>query len=156
MADKKALQPPSKEKSQGFNLFGNTSGIPDSQTLISLRLLEKTNTPLFQKLAKQETRFLQTAIYAIESDPLLKIKMGSDTLTASMNLAKILRERVEQKALDNRIDKTVEALVTHEQTGLGAMGIPNIDFLGDKAGRLQLKKQTGGGLVKGLLIDVDF
>ena len=145
MGDKKAIQPPSKEKSDGLNLFGNASDIPDSQTLISLRLLEKTNPDLFQKLARQETRFLQTAIYSVEADPLLKLKLGGDTLTASMNLAKILRSRVEKQALDKRIDGTVDALVKHEETGLRMEPIPN--FLDEKEGRLVLTTGTGFGLV---------
>ena len=115
----KVIKAPSKERSSGFNLFGNTSDIPDSQTLISLRLLEKTNEPLFRRLAKSETRFLQTAIYAVEADAFLKQQLGSDTLTAAMNLSKILRDRVEKRALDNRINGTVSALVRHEQNNLG-------------------------------------
>ena len=45
--------------------------------------------------------------------------MGGDTLTASVNLAKLLRERAEKKHFDSRIDKTVEALINNELNNYG-------------------------------------
>ena len=45
--------------------------------------------------------------------------MGGDTLTASVNLAKLLRERAEKKHFDSRIDKTVNALIKNELNNYG-------------------------------------
>ena len=102
-----------------LNIFGNTEDIPSSSSLVSLRLLKDANPKAFGTLAQEETRFLASAMSLVRNDPLLKLKMGGDTLTASVNLAKLLRERAEKKHFDSRIDKTVNALISNELNNYG-------------------------------------
>ena len=106
-----------REKQSGnqfLNIFGNTESIPSSSSLVSLRLLSQANPEAFQDLAKEETRFLASAMSLIRSDPLLKLKLGGDTLTASVNLSKILRERAERAHYEKRISGVVDKLVDYE------------------------------------------
>ena len=97
-----------------FNIFGNTESIPSSSSLVSLRLLRDANPEAFSDLAKEETRFLASAMALVRNDPLLKLKLGGDTLTASVNLSKILRERAERQHYESRIDGVVKELVDYE------------------------------------------
>ena len=102
-----------------LNIFGNTEDIPSSSSLVSLRLLRDANNEAFGDLAREETRFLSSAMSLVRNDPLLKLKMGGDTLTASTNLAKLLRERAERRAFNKRIDPIVDELVKNELHGYG-------------------------------------
>ena len=102
-----------------LNIFGNTEDIPSSSSLVSLRLLKDANPDAFGTLAREETRFLSSAMSLVRNDPLLKLKMGGDTLTASVNLAKLLRERAEKKHFDSRIDGVVKELIKNELHGYG-------------------------------------
>ena len=102
-----------------LNIFGNTEDIPSSSSLVSLRLLKDANPEAFGTLAKEETRFLASAMSLVRNDPLLKLKMGGDTLTASVNLAKLLRQRAEKKHFDQRIDGVVDELIKNELHGYG-------------------------------------
>ena len=102
-----------------LNIFGNTEDVPSSSSLVSLRLLKDANPEAFDHLAKEETRFLASAMALVKRDPLLKLKMGSDTLTASVNLARELRRRAEKRSFDQRIDFAVDALIDKELAGYG-------------------------------------
>ena len=102
-----------------LNIFGNTEDVPSSSSLVSLRLLKDANPQAFEHLAKEETRFLASAMALVKQDPLLKLKMGSDTLTASVNLARELRRRAEKRSFDQRIDFTVDQLIDKELAGYG-------------------------------------
>ena len=55
----------------------------------------------------------------VRNDPLIRMKLGGDKLTASVNLAKILRERAEKKHFEDRIDGAVDKLIDYE---LGTYG----------------------------------
>ena len=102
-----------------LNIFGNAEDVPSSSSLVSLRLLKDANPEAFDHLAKEETRFLASAMALVKQDPLLKLKMGSDTLTASVNLARELRRRAEKRSFDQRIDFTVDQLISKELAGYG-------------------------------------
>lgn len=90
-----------------------------SSNLVSLRLLKEANQEAFGEIAKEETRFLASAMAIVKMDPLIRMKLGGDKLTASVNLARMLRERAEKKHFNDRIDGAVQKLIDYE---LGTYG----------------------------------
>ena len=103
-----------------FNLFGNQATTPDANTLLSLKLLADTNKNAFQLLAGESTKFLASSLALIRADPYLKVKLGGNLLQSSMMLADILKNYVEKKHFEERIDGVAHQLLKHEYAvGLG-------------------------------------
>ena len=96
--------------SVGLGLYGSLQGTPPVETLLSLRLLKDTNQELFQDLAKEETKFLTSAISLVRNDPLLRLKFGGDVLTASLNLSKQLKLHAEELNIKDRLDTMTRGL----------------------------------------------
>ena len=113
----------------GLGIYGNLSGTPPIETLLSLRLLKDADPQSFQDLSKNETRFVSASLALIKNDPLLRLKLGGDVLTATLNLSKQLKAHCEQKLFTDRLENMIDALNLNELRGIDTNLIPrpNID-----------------------------
>lgn len=119
MADAAPQQAAPAPQAQGLGLFGNMPALPQQETLVNLKLLKEVSPELFNEIGQEETLFLKAATSMIKGDAYLRIKLGGDLMTASMNLAKILRSQVEQVWLERRTKTVVQSLVGYKQAELG-------------------------------------
>ena len=121
----------------GFSLFGTGNIIPDASVLLSLKLLGEQD-PIYNHIAKEQTKWLSMAVIILRKDPFLKMKLGGSILEASSKLAVILRQRAEERNIQRRLDVEVDTIVNAELDGSGfgaAWGIP--DNIGGGALALQ-------------------
>ena len=92
-----------------------TSALSTVDTLSSLKLLRdlaegSTNArdkTSIQQVIQTETRYLRTAIHALQSTPSLQNKFGQG-LGAALSLANVLREKHADKTYDLIINRTIE------------------------------------------------
>ena len=102
-----------------------TSALSTVDTLSSLKLLrdlaENSSNELDKKSIQQviqtETRYLRTAIHALQSTPSLQNKFGQG-LGAALSLANVLREKHAEKTYDSIITDAIK--VNGGKTGLEA------------------------------------
>lgn len=124
----------------GLGIYGNLQGQPPVETLLSLRLLKDANRGAFEDLAKEETKFLTASLALVKNDPLLRLKMGGDVLTASLNLAKQLKVHAEDKLFKDRLESMIDGLNFNELRNIDKAFLPGknqaaefINLTGDNA-----------------------
>ena len=113
-------QPPAStsyqtEKNLASLISGDTtSALSTVDTLSSLKLLRDLATDSknprdkasIQQVIQTETRYLRTAIHALQNVPALQNKFGQG-LGAALSLANVLREKHSEKTYDNIITGTL-------------------------------------------------
>lgn len=111
----------------GLGIYGSLQGQPPVETLLSLRLLKDANKEAFEDLAREETKFLSASLALVKNDPLLRLKMGGDVLTSSLNLAKQLKVHAEDKLFKDRIEAMIDGLNTAELRAISDELVPRHD-----------------------------
>ena len=104
------------EKNLASLISGDTtSALSTVDTLSSLKLLrdlakDSTNdqdVKIIQQVIQTETRYLRTAIHALQSTPSLQNKFGQG-LGAALSLANVLREKHAEKTYDSIITEAIK------------------------------------------------
>lgn len=144
-----------------LNLFDLEPAVPDANTLLSLKLLKEADPDAFAGLAQESVRWLALGLSLVRSDPFLRVKFGGDNINAAMQLAPILKRRVEEKHVQARLDQMADgALETAFDSDLGNMpasmkpiGVGDLEPIGDNligkhgtSKKLQLKMRQSKGL----------
>lgn len=134
-----------------FNVFGQTESIPSQQTLVSLKLLKEANRPMFEHLMRHEARFLTTAVQAVSNNEFLKMKLGGDVLTASVNLSRLLRSRAEKKVFDEQMDPIVQNLISAEKLSAPTLLTPTDSKFMPAQDHLKAMRTTSSNVFKSML-----
>lgn len=100
-----------KASGHPLNLFDLEPAVPDANTLLSLKLLKEANPDAFTGLAQESTQWLASALALVRSDPFLRVKFGGDNINAAMQLAPIIKQRVEEKHIQARMDQMADGLL---------------------------------------------
>ena len=109
------------EKNLASLISGDTtSALSTVDTLSSLKLLRdlaehsenKADKKSIQQVIQVETRYLRTAIHALQNVPQIQAKFGQG-LGAALSLASVLREK--------HAEKTYDHIITKALTGAGSL-----------------------------------
>jgi hypothetical protein len=107
-------------------LFGDiTRGNPsvaDPPTLLTLKLLRDSDPEaknaeskkMYDDLAINELKYWKSAISLLKYDPYLKQLMGGDLISGAQKLSRVLKQKVEEKHLEQRLKPGISALLENE------------------------------------------
>ena len=134
-----------------LNLFDLEPAVPDANTLLSLKLLKEANPAAFTGLATDSTKWLAASLSLVRNDDYLRVKFGGDNINAAMQLAPIIKRRVEEKHIQARMDQMADGMLkatfdneignmnSFEPVGLPGV-LPNLAAAGG-GGRAMVGKQ---------------
>ena len=149
-------------KSDGgfFQLHGTSPVVPESNTLLSLKLLADTNPNMFKKLSSETTKWLAASMSLLENDSYLRIRMGGDLLQGSIALPDILKKRAEERHFESRIDNMVKQMNLAELTRsyknkLNPLAPEQLPFQANEGGILVNQRPLGASLFVAEPMDVD-
>ena len=106
-----AAENATQQSGHPLNLFDLEPAIPDANTLLSLKLLKEANPVAFTGLAEKSTQWLAAALSLVKTDKFLRVKFGGDNINAEMQLAPIIKRRVEEKHIQIRMDQMADGLL---------------------------------------------
>ena len=109
--------------SDGFNLFSGEPANPQASELLSLKILKDANKEAFDGLAKEETKWLSVALGLLRRDKFLELTMGGRGIRPAMKLAGVLKQKAEQKHLEQRLDPVISNMVAGKFSQKGWEGL---------------------------------
>ena len=109
-----------KEEAYGLNLLGG-SAIPDLNSILAFRVLREdasdANKKLFLNLLRDETKYLEAALQLLDSQPILRMKLGGFNIKSAMSLSAVLRKKAEEQNFEGYLNESISTLIDNEYKG---------------------------------------
>ena len=104
---------------KGNQAIPSSSAVPDSNTLLAFKLLsdswkEDNDGNIFNKLMKEEMKYLVSGISLLQNDPYLQVKLGGVNLNNAGYLANALKSKVSELELRERIEPSAKNLLKQQ------------------------------------------
>ena len=96
----------------------NARSSPDSNSLLAYKLLADSwgeeNNNVFKQLMKDELKYLASGISVLQADPVLAMHYGGVNLNSAEKVADILKSKVGELEIKNRLEPTASILLKHK------------------------------------------
>ena len=101
---------------------------PDSNSILAYKLLadawEEDGKPnVFKDLMKNEMKYLASGLSLLQADPYLQMHYGAVDLNSAEQVANVLKSKVNELEVKNRLEPTASALLKHKYTAAGMEGL---------------------------------